>query len=149
MRTVAQITKGLELCQNQLKEIKDSGVVSKYDELLAQKKHLERGLKIIEKRQFRKDTGLHVFLSHDYGGLDTRKYHFYYGYEYTLCPVHGNDSGCSCDDREWAFRVTENDKEIYRVGDHDICPEHMRVGIEEMVLYGIGHFLSRKDGSDE
>jgi hypothetical protein len=45
-------------------------------------------------------------------------YDFYFGYEYSICPKHGNDSSeCLeeyCNKSEWAFVVKKGKEEIFR-----------------------------------
>jgi hypothetical protein len=55
-----------------------------------------------------------VSISDDYASGEFQEYKFYYGYERTICPNHGNDL-CSCDHSQWAFVVTnKKDEEVYR-----------------------------------
>jgi hypothetical protein len=46
------------------------------------------------------------YYSDDYAGLESGKYHFYYGYEKTIEDENGDDI--------WCFTVTENGNEIFR-----------------------------------
>ena len=86
-----------------------------------------------------------VYRSSDYAGLTTAKYYFYYGYEHTMCPVHGNDSSCRCDEGEWAFVVStvEGDVELLRIPRSKLTLDVD--GILAKLLCGVGQFLNQME----
>lgn len=78
-------------------------------------------------------------INDDYALLSTKKYYFYYGYEF-------DSKECDCGDTEdiWGFEVTKNNKEIFKISANEMekykeCPSKWQC--EEMLLFGIGLFL--------
>ena len=78
-------------------------------------------------------------IASDYAVLKTKYARFYYGYEITLCPVHGKM--CDCEDQEWCFEAYN--KEGNR---HTTIPSS-KLGTEdsfdcvECLLLGIGKVI--------
>ena len=116
----------------------------------AERERIEGKMKQLLKRQeeeakelLRKDTGINVYRASDYCGMSCRRYRFYYGYEATVCPHHGNDSHCSCDEEEWAFvAYTRADKEeLLRIPQSRLTtsPEPVMMNL----LAGIGQFIDK------
>ena len=71
---------------------------------------------------------------------------FYYGYESTQCPVHGDDPGCEdehdCAEAEWCFVAMSDDGEVCRIPRSQLNVEG-RVGMMEYVLAGIGAMVAK------
>ena len=105
-------------------------------DLTSQYNTTRRAIKSYEKKQLEKTTGVDVYGSDDYWGLSVGKYKFYFGYEYLMCLKH---SDCSCDDKEWCFVASVDDKEVMRI------PESRLGGDtgERQLLHGVGQFLSK------
>ena len=85
-----------------------------------------------------------IYRSDDYCVLDNGVYTFYYGYEKTFCNKHGYDSDCDCDDQEWCFVVSENNKEICSIPATELelnFDGRSNMQIEDYLLVGIGTFL--------
>lgn len=85
----------------------------------------------------------------DYAGLEFGRFKFYYGYEEKLGPEPSEDED---DEREWAFVVTEEDKELMRIGVEDFKNYLSHYDFESLdkwhcgavLLAGIGIFLHDK-----
>jgi hypothetical protein len=108
----------------------------------------KRIAKLKEEESYRTSSKIDVFCSDDYAGLDSGKYHFYFGYEETYCPVksHKTEDNCyekDCDKREDCFVVSVDNKEVLRVPRSKLYPKE---GEEPMfyLLAGIGLFLKKQ-----
>lgn len=87
---------------------------------------------------------LDVYVNDDYVGAIMNGLKFYYGYEETYCEHHGAET-CECEDTEWCFTVTLDDKELLRLRRSEI-EEKTATKLEEPVHYlllGIMIFLSK------
>lgn len=107
----------------------------------------ERIMKRQKKQDFIKKTGIDVYTSDDYCGLEAKGISFYYGYEVTACPVnsHKDEDDCyekDCDKREWCFVATENGVEVMKLTKSELHPEE---GEEPFwyLIAGIGHYLNK------
>ena len=119
----------------------------------AERERIEGKMKQLLKRQeeeakelLRKDTGINVYRASDYCGMSCRGYRFYYGYEATVCPHHGNDSHCDCDEREWAFVAYRRDEkeELLRIPQSKLTTSQEPV--LNNLLAGIGQFIDSMEG---
>ena len=118
----------------------------------AERERIEGKMKQLLKRQeeeakelLRKDTGINVYRASDYCGMSCRRYRFYYGYEATVCPHHGNDSHCSCDEEEWAFVAYDgDDNELLRIPWSKLTTSQEPV--LNNLLAGIGQFIDSMEG---
>lgn len=78
-----------------------------------------------------------VWFAGDYAGADFDNYSFYYGYERTVCPIHGNDADCECEDNRWAFVAKREDKEFDRFTiEEDLEPY-------EALAFGLAQLFSK------
>ena len=122
---------------------------NKIRNLKLQKAEKERLERLNKEETFRKRTKVYAYSASDYAGLETGNYSFYYGYEETYCPKHKNknceDYGCEL--REWAFVAKCGDKEIMRIPASELWFEYKE--IEEMLLLGIGRFISDTKEEDK
>lgn len=125
-------------------------------ELQDKKASVERQLNILNLRKERRDEraaaaaenalyekiGAKAYGGSDYAGLYCNGYHFYYGYESTICPFHGNDTECDCAEKTWAFVVnTEDDeKELFRMPENELGMD--KFSVASCLLHGIGLFLN-------
>ena len=84
------------------------------------------------------------YWSDDYAGVEGLNggVGFYYGYEHTRCPKHGDD--CTCDDREWCFVAMHDGKDVcviprsqLNVRDTWNCMECLIAGIGAMAAQGL------------
>lgn len=81
---------------------------------------------------------MNAYIASDYAGLEAGVYEFYFGYERTICPVHGNDSKCECNDKQWAFVARKNGQEVGRLSARQV---HYHGGeCVEALLRGIARF---------
>ena len=87
---------------------------------------------------------LDVYFSDDDAGMTTGRFSFYFGYEATVCPHHGNDSDCECDERDWCFTASEGGEEVARFTcaelDADLKDHFNEPPV--LLLAGIGRFLA-------
>jgi hypothetical protein len=110
---------------------------------------------------FEEATGVHVGCSDDYATLTLGCYgpvyrrpepntstKFYFGYEHTVCPVHGSDTeACheaDCNESEWAFVVKEQGKETMRLGASQLHPKLGYDEPAESLLCGIGLWIEQQ-----
>ena len=106
----------------------------------AEKKRQEEDRKI---NKFEESTGIHIYTSDDYCGLELPFIHFYYGYEETYCKKHGKNKDCEdrdCEKNEWAFTVTIRKKEVMRIPKSKLHPEKEGQPFWYLIA-GIGHYL--------
>ena len=93
-----------------------------------------------------------LFTASDYAELGNKNgLSFYYGYERTICPVHGKDNkichSWDCDKAEWAFVVSKGKEEIWSCGADTLkrCYPDLILnslnGPESHLLAGIGLWL--------
>lgn len=83
-----------------------------------------------------------VYFSDDYAGMVTELFAFYFGYEVTLCPVHGKDSQCECDERDWCFMASVNGTEVARFTRAELDAYVQRYSDPPVyLLAGIGRYL--------
>lgn len=81
-----------------------------------------------------------VCIKSDYAILQTKKYNFYYGYEF-------DRKECECGNTIdiWGFEVIENSKSIYRINTDEMkkrCARHFNTNdCAEMLILGIGLWL--------
>lgn len=135
--------------------MKNKEKLSKADELEREAKELrsdvqqeEHTSNIKNERNFAKKTKIDVYCSDDYAGLDSGKYHFYFGYEVTHCPVksHKDDNDCyekDCDKREDCFIATIDEKEVMKLTRSQLHPKTDE-DVLFLLLAGIGHFLKKE-----
>ena len=115
----------------------------KADILDQEERDKERIVKMSKKKKFIKDTGIEVYTSDDYCGLELKGISFYYGYEETDCPKHSNKEECEekdCEEREWCFVAKNNGKVVTRMRRSEIHPEENEEPFWYLVA-GIGHYL--------
>ncbi len=114
-------------------------------EELAQLADSERRIKRRAKeKRLKKDGGVDSYSAGDYAGMTCDNYMFYYGYEHTLCPAHGYDEACGCDESEWCFVASERDTgdEICRMPSSDLVVDGRDGDIRHALLRGIGRFIN-------
>jgi len=85
------------------------------------------------------------YMSDDYIGARIGKFHFYFGYESSRCPVksHRTADDCwqkNCEKREWIFEVENGKKTIFEIPESDLefSKEH---GIQEKFTIGLLQFI--------
>jgi len=127
---------------NQIKlaeeETKQAGV--KFEGARIKLKNLQRQRDRQQAALAVKESGIEIYHSGDYAGLTCGVYRFYFGYEHTICPKHGNDTRCGCDDEEWAFVARDTDKvELMRLPQSRLASKHG--DMVDYLLHGIGQFL--------
>lgn len=109
----------------------------------------EHESKIKKEKIFKEKKKINVYYSDDYAGLDSGKYHFYFGYEVTHCPVksHKDDEDCyekDCVKREDCFVATIGGKEVLKLTRSQLHPK-TNEDVTFFLLAGIGHFLKTKN----
>ena len=113
------------------------------DRIGSKLKQLENQREEEAEELLKEETGINVYRASDYCGMSCRRYRFYYGYEATICPHHGNDSHCNCDEREWAFVAYAGDdkEELLRIPQSRLTtsPEPVMMNL----LVGIGQFIDK------
>lgn len=77
-----------------------------------------------------------VYMSDDYAGLKIGRYHFYYGYEKLVCTNHNDED---CQNCEWAFVATLDDRELMRIGYSQLSGDGFSV--EKNLIVGLGCFI--------
>jgi len=136
--------------KGQLSEMKTDDML----EIEAQIVSRENLLESAERSIVRPRGDSKAFLSDDYAVLRCKPYRFYFGYEYTTCPLHGNDACCdNCEKKEWAFVVWRNvsgggREEVFRLPASDLDT----TDVEYAILHGIGIFLNvlqESEGRDD
>lgn len=133
----ARATKLAEL-EDQVATLETEQIRAEQDKVRAQKNKLMATHKI-------RDT-----FSDDYAVMDCADYHFYYGYEYYHCPIHGNDKCCEdgddCEEckSEWCFVAWRlaDDVEIFRIGWRELVYEEANV--VNALVRGIGIFINSR-----
>lgn len=92
------------------------------------------------------DRPVEVYGSDDYAGMKSPRFTFYFGYEKTRCPHHGDDKGLCCDDSRWCFTASHMGEERARytqpeleAGTRGLRPFDEMCGF---LLAGIGKYLS-------
>lgn len=118
------------------------------DRIESAQREAARLTKLQKKKDFIKRTGIDVYTSDDYCGLEANGVSFYYGYEVTMCPVnsHKNSDDCyekNCEKREWCFVATEKDKEVMKLTKSQLHPEEEEEPFWYLIA-GIGHYLKSK-----
>jgi len=86
-----------------------------------------------------------MFCSDDYAGASIGKLDFYYGYEATKCLRHPENSedyceSVDCDDREWCFEASVDNRVIYELSRSELEKLHPDVGLYaplEFLIAGI------------
>lgn len=58
--------------------------------------------------------GTAVHIASDYAVAESDGYQFYYGYEHTRCPEHGDDARCEDCEVEWCFVAKKDGREFER-----------------------------------
>ena len=141
MRTNNELVRQIEKGREALREAnaERDRVGSKLQRLLKQQEDEAEEL-------LKEETGVLLYRSDDYCGMSCYGYRFYYGYESTVCPHHGNDSHCSCDEMEWAFvAYTRVDKEeLLRIPQSKLTTSQEPVLMN--LLAGIGQFIDSLKG---
>lgn len=89
--------------------------------------------------ELKAETGVSVYVKHDYSGMSCGPYRFYYGYEYTVCERHGAGP-CDCEDSEWAFVAWRGEEELLRIPTSKL---DTRWEIEMALLHGVGQFIKQ------
>ena len=85
---------------------------------------------------------LDVYSSDDYAGMVSPRFAFYFGYERTFCPNHGNDAQCGCDENEWCFTVRHRGEEVARYTQLELDEVVKTDEPYEYLLVGIGWYLA-------
>jgi hypothetical protein len=86
-----------------------------------------------------------VYGSDDYAGMRSPRFAFYFGYEKTRCPHHGDDARCYCDESEWCFTASHMSTEAARYTQSELdTSTDGRLYADEPYSYllaGIGRYL--------
>lgn len=97
----------------------------------------------VEKEFRSRKKELDIFQASDYCGMSYGRYSFYYGYERTYCPEHGNDKDQCCDKWEWAFVAYIDHIEEMRLPTSELW-YIQDATIVWYLLSGIGQFMDQK-----
>lgn len=83
-----------------------------------------------------------AYVASDYAGLRAGVYEFYFGYEHTKCPAHGNDAGSEvcggCGMGVWAFVAWKAKEEVGRLSAKEL--DYQGGDCAEILLRGIARF---------
>lgn len=82
-----------------------------------------------------------AYSASDYAGLKAGVYEFYFGYEHTKCPTHGNDAGEACGEcgmDVWAFVAWRDGKQLGRLSAKELS--YHGEDCMEILLRGIARF---------
>ncbi len=102
---------------------------------------LRRVKELQDTEHAKKVTGVNACVASDYATMCCVGYRFYFGYEYTVCPSHGNDAGCDCAEEEWAFVAWgKDDTELMRLPQSRMWSQN-NSGLLYL-LHGIGQFIN-------
>lgn len=91
---------------------------------------------------------LEAYKSSDYAGLEAGKFHFYFGYEETVCKKHKSQEKCEevdCESREWAFTASHGGNELMRVSESELA-KHAGGETDDVahgLVLGIGKFMNK------